>query len=110
MGYICATGVHGVMEAHADPEFRQILNRCIYQCPGRNAHGPGLAVFWAFETWIGYLARTSCWRCADCRSSEAIVIFSTAANRAWPSCSARTLQKRFPGLQVVGTYTPPFEA
>jgi N-acetylglucosaminyldiphosphoundecaprenol N-acetyl-beta-D-mannosaminyltransferase len=32
-GYVCVTGVHGVSEAQADPEFRQILNRAFLCTP-----------------------------------------------------------------------------
>ena len=32
-GYVCLTGVHGVMEAHRDPEFRAILARALMVAP-----------------------------------------------------------------------------
>src|SRR2546423_1166838 len=32
-GYICVTGVHGVMEAQADPEFKIIQNRSLLTTP-----------------------------------------------------------------------------
>ena len=32
-GYICITGVHGVMEAQADPGFRKILNNAFLCTP-----------------------------------------------------------------------------
>ena len=43
-GYICATGVHGVMEAHADSEVRRILNRALINVPD------GMPM-----TWVGHL-------------------------------------------------------
>jgi N-acetylglucosaminyldiphosphoundecaprenol N-acetyl-beta-D-mannosaminyltransferase len=32
-GYVCVTGVHGVMEGQRDPEFRKILNRALLAVP-----------------------------------------------------------------------------
>src|SRR4051794_16528996 len=32
-GYVCVTGVHGVMEAQADPELRGILNHAFLNTP-----------------------------------------------------------------------------
>ena len=32
-GYVCVTGVHGVMEAQSDPEFLSILNRAFISTP-----------------------------------------------------------------------------
>src|SRR5580704_9995532 len=32
-GYVCVTGVHGVMEAQSDSEFKQILNNSLLTTP-----------------------------------------------------------------------------
>src|SRR4051812_11985661 len=40
-GYICVTGVHGVMEAQQDPAFRGILNRAFLNTPD------GMPMVWA---------------------------------------------------------------
>ncbi len=32
-GYVCVTGVHGIMEAQTDSEFRRILNRSFLTTP-----------------------------------------------------------------------------
>ncbi len=32
-GYVCVTGVHGIMEAQKDPAFRTILNRSMLTTP-----------------------------------------------------------------------------
>jgi N-acetylglucosaminyldiphosphoundecaprenol N-acetyl-beta-D-mannosaminyltransferase len=56
-GYVCVTGVHGVIEAQQDPRLRRILNSAFLNLPD------------------GLKAR---------------------------------LTERFPGLRIVGTYTPPF--
>ena len=53
-GYVCLTGVHGVMEARRDPQLRHILNEAslclpdgmptvwLGRCAGTSAHGQGL--------------------------------------------------------------------
>src|SRR5271167_3758187 len=50
-GYVCVTGVHGVMESRSDPELRAILNRAFLCVPdgmptvwvGRLQHHGGMA-------------------------------------------------------------------
>jgi N-acetylglucosaminyldiphosphoundecaprenol N-acetyl-beta-D-mannosaminyltransferase len=32
-GYVCVTGVHGIMEAQKNPEFQAILNRSLLTTP-----------------------------------------------------------------------------
>ena len=32
-GYVCVTGVHGIMEAQKDPEFKHILNNSLLTTP-----------------------------------------------------------------------------
>ena len=36
-GYVCVTGVHGIMEAQADESFRNILNHSFLTTPDGNA-------------------------------------------------------------------------
>jgi N-acetylglucosaminyldiphosphoundecaprenol N-acetyl-beta-D-mannosaminyltransferase len=105
--YVCVTGVHGVMEAHADCELRRILNHAYINVPD------GMPM-----TWVG--------RLQGFRKMDRVFgpDFMTAlcrlsAHRGYrnffyggkPGIAERlsvTLQGKFPGLQVVGTFTPPF--
>jgi N-acetylglucosaminyldiphosphoundecaprenol N-acetyl-beta-D-mannosaminyltransferase len=108
-GYVCATGVHGVMEARADSELRRILNHAFLNAPD------GMPM-----TWVG--------RLQGLREMDRVfgpdlmmAICQLSVERGYrnflyggkPGVAhmlSETLQKRFPGLQVVGTYTPPFRA
>ena len=56
-GYICVTGVHGVMESQQDAELRRIHNRSFLTTPD------GMPMVWmgrrrAFPTWAGFMGRT----------------------------------------------------
>lgn len=106
-GYICATGVHGVMEAHRDPEVRQSLNHALMNV----ADGMPLS-------WVGHLQG---FRNMDrvfgpdlmlamCRLSveRGYRNFLYGGKPGVAELLGDTLKRKMPGLQVVGTYTPPF--
>jgi N-acetylglucosaminyldiphosphoundecaprenol N-acetyl-beta-D-mannosaminyltransferase len=106
-GYVCVTGVHGVMEAQRDPELRRILNRAAINLPD------GMPM-----TWVGRLqGRTAMDRVFGpdfmaemCRVSVERG-YRNFLYGGKPGVAERlrdALQQRFPGLEVVGTYTPPF--
>jgi N-acetylglucosaminyldiphosphoundecaprenol N-acetyl-beta-D-mannosaminyltransferase len=108
-GYICAAGVHGVMEAYADPYLRQILNQAWMNVPD------GMPM-----TWVGRLQGL---RNMDrvfgpdlmaemCRLSvqRGYRNFLYGGKPGVAESLRDSLEKRFPGLQVVGTYTPPFRS
>lgn len=108
-GYICVTGVHGVMEAQDDPRFREILNGAFLCTPD------GMPMVWA-----GKLAGHAEMRrvygpdlmlevCAWSETSGAKHFFYGGADGV-ADLLARKLKEKFPKLQVVGTYTPPFRA
>jgi len=107
--YICATGVHGVMEAHADSELRQILNQAFINAPD------GMPMVW--------VGRLQGFRNMDrvfgpdlmlalCRLSVARGYrnFLYGGEPGVAEQLSINLQRKFPGLQVVGTYTPPFRS
>ena len=108
-GYICVTGVHGVMEAQDDPRFKEILNGAFLCTPD------GMPMVWA-----GKLAGHSGMRrvygpdlmldvCAWSETSGARHFFYGGAEGV-AGLLVQKLKEKFPGLQVVGTYTPPFRA
>ena len=108
-GYICVTGVHGVMEAQADAGFKKILNDAFLCTPD------GMPMVWA-----GKLASHAEMRrvygpdlmldvCAWSETSGAKHFFYGGADGV-AELLAKKLQGKFPKLQVVGTYTPPFRA
>src|SRR6516165_3327507 len=108
-GYICVTGVHGVMEAQDDPEFRRILNGAFLCTPD------GMPMVWA-----GKLAGHGEMRrvygpdlmldvCAWSESSGAKHFFYGGADGVAERL-AQKLKEKFPKLNVAGTFTPPFRA
>jgi N-acetylglucosaminyldiphosphoundecaprenol N-acetyl-beta-D-mannosaminyltransferase len=106
-GYICVTGVHGVSEAQSDDSFRLILNRAFLCTPD------GMPL-----VWVGWLMGQGQMRrvygpdlmLAVLQLSESRGFrhfFYGGANGTEEALRQRMLQ-RFPKLQIVGTYEPPF--
>jgi N-acetylglucosaminyldiphosphoundecaprenol N-acetyl-beta-D-mannosaminyltransferase len=108
-GYICVTGVHGVMEAQSDPELRSILNHAVIN----TADGMPM-------TWVGRLQGFKQmdrvfgpdFMTAMCRRSveRGYRNFLYGGKPGVAELLSDTLQEKFPGLHVVGTYTPPFRS
>jgi N-acetylglucosaminyldiphosphoundecaprenol N-acetyl-beta-D-mannosaminyltransferase len=108
-GYICVTGVHGVMEAQRDPQFRKILNNAIINAPD------GMPI-----SWVGWMTGFRMmdrvygpdFMLALCESSlkHGYRHFLLGGKPGVARALQTTLQSRFPWLNVVGTYTPPFRA
>lgn len=106
-GYVCTTGVHGVMEAQRDPQFRRILNQALLVTPDGTP-----------TVWIGRIQGHSTMKrvfgpdlmLEVCRRSAGTGIrhFLYGGNPGIADELAESLQRRFPGLEVVGTFTPPF--
>lgn len=106
-GYICVTGVHGVMEAQKDESFRAILNGAFLCTPD------GMPMVWA-----GKLAGHSQMRrvygpdlmldvCAwsqthPCRH------FLFGGGPGVADQLVEKLTARFPKLEIAGVFTPPF--
>lgn len=106
-GYIPVTGVHGVMEAQRDPEFRRILNDAWLVTPD------GMPMFW--------VGRLQGHREMDRVYGPDLMLDLFAATRdgavrhffygGGPGVAEdlkAALEERFPGVCVCGTYTPPF--
>ena len=108
-GYICVTGVHGVMEAQNDEAFRAILNRAFLCTPDgmpmvwmgkihghaemRRVYGPDL------------MLEVCAWGEKNpCRH----FFFGGAPGVA--ERLAQKLQNQFPKMEVAGTFTPPFRS
>jgi N-acetylglucosaminyldiphosphoundecaprenol N-acetyl-beta-D-mannosaminyltransferase len=106
-GYVAVTGVHGVSEAQNDPTLREILNRALLSTPDgmpmvwmgkllghasiRRVYGPDLML---------NLCKHSC--------AEGFSHFFYGGVPGVANDLARRLEARFPGLRIVGTYSPPF--
>ena len=108
-GYICVTGVHGVMVAQQDQEFRDIQNRSFLTTPD------GMPL-----VWMGRLkghAEISRIFGPDymmemCRYGveREYRHFLFGGNDGVAQELAAALTSKVPGLKIVGTYTPPFRA
>ena len=106
-GYICITGVHGVSEAQTDPEFRQILNRAFLCTPD------GMPLVWVGRLrGVKHLARVY-------GPDLMLAVMAQSEQTGWrhflyggANGTAQALQEklsqRFPKVQIVGTYEPPF--
>lgn len=105
--YVCVTNVHGVTESGRDPELRDIHNESGLTTPD------GVPLVW-------------CGRWAGARTIRRVYgpdlmldVLAAAVDRGWTSylyggtpdtlalLEARLLE-RFPGLRIVGSWSPPF--
>jgi N-acetylglucosaminyldiphosphoundecaprenol N-acetyl-beta-D-mannosaminyltransferase len=105
--YIAVTGMHGVTEAQHDARFKTILNSAALVVPDgmplvwlsrlrgrglkRRVYGPELMLRFCEET---------------VRRGYRHFLYGGAAGV--PEKLAETLASRFPGVEVAGTYSPPF--
>ena len=108
-GYICVTGVHGVMEAQDDPAFKKILNDAFLCTPD------GMPMVWAGKL-NGHREMSRVYGpdlmldvCAWSEISGVKQFFYGGADGV-AELLAQKLKEKFPKLQVVGTFTPPFRA
>jgi N-acetylglucosaminyldiphosphoundecaprenol N-acetyl-beta-D-mannosaminyltransferase len=106
-GYVCVTGVHGVSEAQSDEEFRRILNQAFLCTPdgmplvwvGRMQGQREMSRVYGPDLMIDVLAASEAagWR----------HFFYGGANGTAEALRQKLLE-RFPKLQIVGTFEPPF--
>jgi N-acetylglucosaminyldiphosphoundecaprenol N-acetyl-beta-D-mannosaminyltransferase len=106
-GYVCVTGVHGVMEAQSDSVLKEILNNSLLTTPD------GMPTVW--------VGRLRGFRHMDrvygpdlmlevCRLSEerGYTHFFYGGNEGIAEKLAYALRIRYPKINVVGMNTPPF--
>ncbi len=106
-GYVCATGVHGIMEAQRNASLRTVFSRALMVVPD------GMPT-----VWMGHLQGLRQMR----RVFGPDLMLAVIGDRALRGCShflyggapgvagelAASLRRSFPDAQIVGTYTPPF--
>ncbi len=106
-GHICVTGVHGVMEAQRDPNLRRILNEALLNAPD------GMPMSWVGH-FQGLLEMDRVFgpdfMAALCQLSitHGYSHFLYGGKPGVAEELRQALQLRFPGINIVGTYTPPF--
>jgi N-acetylglucosaminyldiphosphoundecaprenol N-acetyl-beta-D-mannosaminyltransferase len=108
-GYICVTGVHGVMEAQADAAFKNILNHAFLCTPD------GMPMVWAGKL-NGHREMSRVYGpdlmldvCAWSETSGAKHFFYGGADGV-AELLAQKLKAKFRKLEIAGTFTPPFRA
>ena len=108
-GYICVTGVHGVMEAQDDAAFKNILNGAFLCTPD------GMPMVWAGKL-NGHREMSRVYGpdlmldvCAWSETSGCRHFFYGGAAGV-AELLAQKLKAKFPKLEVTGTFTPPFRA
>jgi N-acetylglucosaminyldiphosphoundecaprenol N-acetyl-beta-D-mannosaminyltransferase len=106
-GYICVTGVHGIMEAQSDDAFRDTLNRSFLTTPdgmptvwlGRIHGFKHMSRVYGPDYMLGLCERSV---------TKGYRHFLYGGKPGVAEELRAELTRRFPGLQIVGTYTPPF--
>lgn len=107
--YICVTSVHGIMTAVFDPTFRAELNRANIATPD------GMPVVWALRS-FGHPNQGRVYgpdlMLALCEQAERLGhrIFLYGSQPETLAALERQLVRRFPGLAMAGSYSPPFRA
>ena len=107
--YVCVTGVHGVMESRSDPRLFDIHNRAGLVCPD------GMPLVW-ISHWRGAKGVERVYgpdlmRAISTRSAaRGYRHFYFGGAPGVADKLAASLVAAYPGLEVAGTYCPPFRA
>jgi N-acetylglucosaminyldiphosphoundecaprenol N-acetyl-beta-D-mannosaminyltransferase len=106
-GYVCLTGVHGVMEAQRDPGFHKVLDQALLVAPD------GMPTVWVGKA-QGHaqmsrvygpdLMREIGRRSVGRRTTH----FLYGGNSGVAEKLRDNLEKWYPGIRIVGIHTPPF--
>ncbi len=104
---MCVTGVHGIMEAQSDENFCDILNRSFLTTPD------GMPTVWLGRIHgFKHMSRVygPDYMLGLCERSVALGYkhFLYGGKTGVAEELRAELIRRFPGLRIVGTYTPPF--
>jgi N-acetylglucosaminyldiphosphoundecaprenol N-acetyl-beta-D-mannosaminyltransferase len=106
-GYVCVTGVHGVMEARRHKEFQSVLDRALLVTPD------GVPLVWVGRA-QGYRKMRRVFgpdlMLEVCRSSvdNGFTHFLYGGKPGVADQLRDNLTRRFPRISIVGTFTPPF--
>ena len=108
-GYICVTGVHGIMESRSDDSLRAILNNAFLCTPdgmptvwmGKLSGHPQMSRVYGPDLMLAVMEAT--------REKPVRHFFYGGQEGVAEDLKAK-LEQRFPGLQITGTFCPPFRA
>ncbi len=106
-GYVCVTGVHGIMEAQRDERFKLILNNSFLTTPD------GMPTVWVGR-WQGFHSMQRVYgpdlMLEVCRLSagKGYTHFLYGGKPGVAERLQAKLQRQFPRISIVGAYSPPF--
>jgi N-acetylglucosaminyldiphosphoundecaprenol N-acetyl-beta-D-mannosaminyltransferase len=107
LNYVCVTPAHGVMECQKHPELRRIFNRSGLTTPD------GMSIVWLLKI-LGHKQVSRVYGpdllLAVCERSlrEGYRHFFYGSTEAVVEGLETSLCERFPGLEIAGTFSPPF--
>jgi N-acetylglucosaminyldiphosphoundecaprenol N-acetyl-beta-D-mannosaminyltransferase len=107
-GYVCVTGVHGVTEAQGDDGFRQILNRSFLNTTD------GMPLVWLAKHHVGgsWIERVYgpdlLLELFEATQDGSVRHFFYGGAPGVAEELKAKLEGRFPGVNIVGAYCPPF--
>lgn len=106
-GYVCVTGVHGVMEAQKDPSFRRILNESLLTTPD------GMPTVWVgkfqgFKKMGRVFGPDLMYEVCRLSVENGYSHFFYGGRPGVAEQLKAIMTNSIPRLRVVGTYTPPF--
>lgn len=107
-GYVCVTSVHGVMESLSDEALRAIHNRSLMTVPD------GMPTVWMGREY-GFVRMGRVYGpdlmlrlCEATANDKPLTHFLYGATKETISGLKGNLERKFPGIQIVGSYAPPF--
>ena len=108
-GYVCLTGVHGVMEAQSDGELCRILNHAVINAPD------GMPMTWmgrlqGFREMNRVFGPDFMSEMCQLSVERGYRHFLYGGEPGVADQLSEMLQRRCAGLRIVGTYTPPFRS
>ncbi|HLQ51141.1 MAG TPA: WecB/TagA/CpsF family glycosyltransferase [Terriglobales bacterium] len=106
-GYICVTGIHGIMEAQKDTVFRDIVNNSLLTTPD------GMPTVWVgrlqgFSKMSRVFGPDLMLRVCEMSLKKGYTHFLYGGDTGVAERLKEALVQRFPGLRIVGTFSPPF--
>ena len=107
--YITLTNVHAVMEAHRDESFRCLLNQAAMVCPD------GMPLIWlgrlhGFSLRRRVYGPDLLWDFCRATQDRGYKHYFYGGAPGVADNLAAVLQRRFPGVHVVGCYSPPYRS
>lgn len=105
--YICVLDVRGAVQAHHDPELAAIYREAAVVTPD------GMPIVWALRSFGSrnqqrVYGPTLMLKACERAAAEGLRIFLYGGRREMLAVLGLNLVRRFPGLNIAGSYSPPF--